>query len=158
MTYGPGLGTGVRLAWTDLPERLRAAVAEWAGSPVASVTPRVGGFSPGAAVSVRCADGSAWFVKAVSAGQNPDTPRMYRDEVRANAWLPPHPALPALRWTYDEDGWVALLFDHVEAGTPALPWRPADVDALLAAVASVHDALTPGAAEAPALAEVFGAD
>jgi hypothetical protein len=38
---------------------------------------------------VRCADGTRWFVKAASAGHNPDTPRLHRQEASVLAGLDP---------------------------------------------------------------------
>jgi hypothetical protein len=137
------LGQGVRLAWSDPPSHVRSAVAGLAGGPgavVGSAEPCAGGFSPGAAVRVTLADGRRAFAKAVSVAQNPDTPRMYRREAAVNAWLPRHPAIPALRGTYDDGTWVALVFDDVPAVPPSLPWSRTDLDLVLSALASVQSA------------------
>jgi aminoglycoside phosphotransferase (APT) family kinase protein len=137
------LGQGVRLAWSDLPPSVRSAVAELAGGPgavVASTEQCAGGFSPSAAVRVTLADGRRAFAKAVSVAQNPTSPRIYRREAAANAWLPRHPAIPALHGTYDDGTWVALVFDDVPAVPPRLPWSRADLDLVLAALGSVQAA------------------
>jgi hypothetical protein len=139
-----GLGQGVRLAWSDLPPAVRSAVESAvevvAGGAVVDVVPCAGGFSPGAAVAVTAEGGGQAFVKVVSAAQNPRSPDIYRLEASVHSWLPAHPAIPALRTTYDDGDWVALVFDHVAAGPPTLPWSAADLDAVLAAVRSVQTA------------------
>jgi hypothetical protein len=132
------LGQGVRVAWSALPPSVHAAVESVVGAPVASAVTCRGGFSPGAAAALTLADGRRAFVKAVSTAQNPDSPRMYRQEIVVNGWLPAHPAIPALLGTYDDGDWVALVFEHVDAGTPELPWRPADLDVVLRTVVDVQ--------------------
>jgi aminoglycoside phosphotransferase (APT) family kinase protein len=134
------LGQGVRLAWDDLPPAVHAGVGSLLGSPVVSVRPCVGGFSPGAACAVTLAYGGRAFVKAVSPAQNPHTPDMYRQEAANHAWLPAHPAVPALLGTYDDGEWVALAFELVDAGTPALPWVASELSTALRAVGAVRTA------------------
>ena len=56
---------GVRLDWSGIPQRVRAAVEDWLGSPVVSAASQSAGFSPGAAVRLRTSDGRRVFVKAV---------------------------------------------------------------------------------------------
>jgi hypothetical protein len=56
---------------------------------VLSAVTRSGGFSPGTAAVVTCADGSRAFVKAVGTPLNPDTHRMHRQEAVVAAALPP---------------------------------------------------------------------
>jgi hypothetical protein len=139
----PLLGQGVRVQWPDVPSPVRSAVAAIAGGEVVSARACVGGFSPGAAVVLSLAGGRRVFVKTVSTAQNPMSPEMYRREARVHAWLPAHPAVPALLGTYDDGDWVALVLEHVDAGTPPLPWAPADLDAVVAAVLSVQRAAAP---------------
>jgi hypothetical protein len=139
----PLLGQGVRLAWADLPGAVRDAVASIAGGAVVEASGCVGGFSPGAAAVLTLAGGGRVFVKAVSTAQNPKTPAMYRQEIAAHGWLPPHPSVPPLLGTYDDGDWVALVFEHVDAGTPPLPWERSDLDAVLDAVLSVQRAASP---------------
>jgi hypothetical protein len=139
----PLLGQGIRLAWADLPGAVRDAVASLAGGAVVEARGCVGGFSPGAAAVLTLAGGGRVFVKAVSTAQNPATPALYRREIEVHDWLPAHPAVPALLGTYDDGDWVALVFEHVDAGTPALPWVRAELDAVLHAVLSVQRAASP---------------
>lgn len=132
------LGQGVRVPWAALPPAVHAAVASVCGAPVATAVTCPGGFSPGAAAAVTLADGRRAFVKAVSTAQNPDSPRMYRQEIAVNGWLPSHPAIPALLGTFDDGDWVALVFDYVDAPTPSLPWRADDLDVVLRTVVDVQ--------------------
>jgi hypothetical protein len=53
---------------------VRAAIEQVCGAPVTEARDKPGGFSPGMAARVRCADGTEWFVKAASAEVNPHTP------------------------------------------------------------------------------------
>ena len=134
------LGQGVRLGWSDLPAVVQSAVADLAGGVVVSARSCAGGFSPGAAVRLALEGGGAAFAKAVSTAQNPRSPDLYRTEAVVNGWLPQHPAIPALRGAYDDGDWVALVFDHVPADPPALPWSRADLDVVLRTVLAVQGA------------------
>ena len=152
-----GLGQGVRVPWAQLPAAFHGAVVERFG-PIVGVTERVGGFSPGAAVRLDVADGSRVFVKAASADVNPDTPGMYRDEARINAWLPADGVAPELLWTYDDAHCVALAFEYVDAETPHLPWRDDDLDRVLATVRRLHTDTTPAPDAAPAIDTLYSED
>jgi hypothetical protein len=61
---------------------------------------------------------------------------------------------PALPGSVDEDGWVALVLADVEGAPPAVPWRDADVAAVLAALDALSrvappDLLRPAAEQLP---------
>src|SRR6476646_7932740 len=75
--YGP-VAAGVRVAYDALPADVTAWVTGVLGSPVVAATTQTGGFSPGVAARLRCADGSRAFLKAVSSDANPDTPGLHR--------------------------------------------------------------------------------
>ena len=152
------LGQGVRLPWEELPAHVRAAVGEIAGGAVLRATTCAGGFTPGAAARLDLAGGGRAFAKAVSAAENAWSPGAYRDEAAVNAWLPEHPALPRLLGVHDDGEWVALVFECVEAPPPELPWRLADLAAVLDALVSVQRAATPVAPEARPIAELFAGD
>src|SRR5882672_4569754 len=79
---------GVRIAWSDLPAEVRAAVAAMVGGEVVEAVTQTGGFSPGVAARLRLSNGGRVFVKAVSAAQNPESPGLYRNEARIAAALP----------------------------------------------------------------------
>lgn len=116
----------------DLPASVRAWLDDALGSPVVSATTRLGGFSSGVAARVVGADGRRAFVKAVGDDVNPDTPNLFRHETTVLSVLPETPYRAALRASYDDGSWVALLLDDVEGGHPDL-----DDDRDMAAVREV---------------------
>ncbi|MCZ2819677.1 phosphotransferase [Modestobacter sp. VKM Ac-2977] len=145
-----------RLPYDQLPAGLRTAIDAALGSPVVHVSPRTGGFSPGPAVVVTCADGGRAFVKAVGTPLNPDTPALLRTEAAVTAALPaglPAPRLRAhLEWAEDADEWVALVFDEVDGACPTLPWTAATATRVLTGVSSFAERATPcPVAELPSL-------
>jgi aminoglycoside phosphotransferase (APT) family kinase protein len=158
---------GARVAWQDVPEPARAAIEEACGSAVTEARTQPGGFSPGLAARVRCADGTRWFVKAASAGLNPDAPRMHRQEARVLADLDPlitagHLPVPRLRGTAEHGPWFALVVDDVDGRQPELPWQDHELDLVLATLGQLAGALTPApamtASAAPAIADYLGAE
>jgi len=110
-----------------------------------------------------CADGARLFVKAVSAAANPQTPDMHRREARVLQALDPMIAsgklpVPRLRGLLETDQWTALVLDDVDGRHPRLPWQPAELADLLAAVDDLADALTPSPIKALRVTEYFSAD
>jgi len=114
---------------------------------VVHVSPRTGGFSPGPAAVLTCADGSRAFLKAVGTPLNPDTPALLRTEAAVAAALPASLPVPRLRahleWADGEAQWVALLFDVVDGANPELPWTAPVARHVLARVAGFAGAATP---------------
>ena len=158
---------GARIAWQDVPESVRTAIEGVCGAAVIEARTQPGGFSPGLAARVRCADGARWFVKAASAEVNPDTPRMHRQEAVVLADLDPlilagHLPVPRLRGTAEQGPWFALLVDDVDGRQPVVPWRDDELDLVLAALDRLAEALTPAPAAvvstAPCIAAYLGAD
>jgi hypothetical protein len=127
---------GVRLRYDAVPARVRTWVDDTLGSPVVAAAEQVGGMSPGCATRVRCADGSAAFVKAVGADLNPDTPGLFRREAAVLEGLGEHDLWARLLASYDDGDWVALLLEDVEGAHPDL----AD-DQVMAAVLEGTDTL-----------------
>jgi hypothetical protein len=123
-----------------------AAVQAWAaavgGAAPDAVRDRPGGFSPGATAVLECA-GRDIFVKAVGAELNPDSPALHRREAVVSAGLPRSPLVPRLLDTYDDGEWVALAFEAIGGRPPRHPWEPGELAAATAALAALHDALTP---------------
>lgn len=122
-----------------------------------------GGFSPGVAARVRCADGTRYFVKAASAELNPDAPRFHRQEADVLAGLDPLIAggqlpVPRLRGTAESGSWFALIADDVAGCQPTLPWREAELGLVLAALDRLAAALTPAPVTVPAVTEYLEAD
>ncbi len=136
---------GARLAWPDLPARLRAAVEGWLGSPVASATSQPDGFSPSLAARLRTADGRRVFAKAAGPAPYPAAARTLRREARVMAALPGAAPAPRLLWRYDEGdgGWVLLLFEDIAGRHPARPWRADELDRVVGTLAALSTLLTP---------------
>lgn len=143
-----------RPPYDALPVALRDWVDATLGSAVVSWTSESGGFSPGVAARVACADGRRAFVKAVSAEVNAMSPGMHRAEAAVTAALPPSLGVPALLGTYDDGTWVGLLLEEVTGHSPAVPWR---VDELAAALRALDRlALVPAPAGLPKAFDVLG--
>ena len=109
---------GVRLPYSDVPAVVRMWVEQTLGSPVVTVAEQVGGMSPGCATRLTCADGTRAFVKAVGASLNPDTPGLFRREIRVLEHLGEHELWARLLASYDDGDWVALLIEDVEGRHP----------------------------------------
>ncbi|MGC4108197.1 MAG: aminoglycoside phosphotransferase family protein [Thermomicrobiales bacterium] len=148
----PPRAAGQRAAWTDVPERIVAAVNAAMGAPVVTARSFASGFSPGVAATIETASGDRAFVKAVSAVPNPDSPRFHRREIRVNRALPDDPALPVprMRWSLDEggDGWVVLLFDAIDGREPHQPWVADELSRAIAALDVMATHLTPSPIDA----------
>src|SRR3954452_2065112 len=86
---GP-VAAGVRVAYDALPQAVHEWVETALASPVVQAQTQPGGFSPGVAARLVCADGSRAFVKAVSAETNEKSPDMHRREGDVPDGLPPH--------------------------------------------------------------------
>ena len=140
-----------RPPYSDLPPELRAEVDALLGSPVVDAVTQPGGFSPGVAARVRCADGRRAFVKAVSSLANPRTPDLHRAEARVVAALPPALGSPGLLGSWDDGTWVVLLLDDVEGREPTVP---DDLSAVLAAVDRLGQ--VPAPESVPGVEQVLG--
>ena len=134
---------GVRLPWSDLPPSVRRWAEAELGSPVVDAVSQPGGFSPGVAARLRCADGTRAFCKAVSALTNAESPEMHRREAAITAALPPSAPVPRLLSSYDDGTWVALLFADVDGRHPSLPWRDDELTLVMEALAGLSQLLTP---------------
>ena len=136
-----------RLPYDRLPAGFRAVIDAALGSPVATVSARSGGFSPGPAAVVTCADGGRAFVKAAGTPLNPDTPRLMRAEAAVTAGMPASLPVPALRahveWTDGGDEWVALVFEAFDGESAPLPWTPPAAAAVVDGLTALARAATP---------------
>ncbi|MEW9546777.1 aminoglycoside phosphotransferase family protein [Nonomuraea sp. NPDC050783] len=155
MSHPPASG-GTRVPWSEVHPAVRAAVEDFLGGRVAEARTQDGGFSPAAAVRLRTEDGRRAFVKAVGPEPNPDTPRIYRAELRIAAALPESVPAPRLLTGFELEGWVTLVFEDVEGAHPELPWRRDQLDLVLAALDRMTGALTPSPIDAPPIHEVYG--
>jgi len=154
---------GARIAWRDVPQPVRAGIGQICGAPVIEARDQPGGFSPGMAARLRCADGTRWFAKAASAEVNPDTPLLHRREASVLAGLDPLIAagrlpVPRLRGTAESGSWFALVAEDAAGRQPELPWRDGELDAVLAALDQVADVLTPAPVAVPTLSEYLETD
>jgi len=134
--------TAQRLTWPHLPPGLRAYIERRCGSQVVDAASQGGGFTPGFASVLTCADGSQHFVKAASAKAQQQFAASYREEARKLQALPRGVPAPRLLWLLDDD-WVVLGIEHVEGRTPHRPWRPTELEACLDALEQVVHELTP---------------
>lgn len=134
---------GVRVHWDDVPPLIRGAIEERLGSAVVEAVTQPAGFSPGLAARLRLRDGSRAFVKAVSEEANPDSPNIHRREARIVAALPAAAPVPRFLWSLDQDGWVVLAFEDIDARHPIEPWTASDLDLVVAALQAMSRALSP---------------
>ncbi|MFJ2031851.1 aminoglycoside phosphotransferase family protein [Streptosporangium sp. NPDC087985] len=139
-----------------MPDKIRRAIETHLGASVIEAVTQSGGFSPGAAVRLRLADGRRAFAKAVGPEPNPLTADIYRAEAQIAAALPADVPAPKLLAWFDSDGWVALLFEDVDGRPPADPWRADELDRVLAALGRLASALTPSPVAAPSAERRFG--
>jgi aminoglycoside phosphotransferase (APT) family kinase protein len=134
--------TAQRLTWPHLPAAVRALVEDRCGSTVVDAVSQGGGYTPGFASVLTCADGSKHFVKAASSKAQRMFAESYREEARKLRALPAD--VPAARLLWIEDGgWVVLGLEYVEGRAPRRPWRQRDLDAALDALEVVAHELTP---------------
>lgn len=146
-----------------MPAGARAEIERACGAEVVEAVTAPGGFSPGVAARVRCADGRRWFVKAASAEVNRDTPRLHRQEARVLADLDPLASsgrlpVPRLRATAEYGPWFALILDEVDGRHPELPWQDDQLGQVLETLARLAGVLTPAPVAAPGIGEYLSAD
>jgi len=154
---------GARVAWLDVPSTARQVIEQACGSPVIEAHDQPGGFSPGTASRVLCADGTRWFVKAASADVNPDAPRLHRREASVLGGLDAqiaagHLPIPRLRATAEHGPWFALVIEDVEGRQPALPWKSDELDLVLATLDRLAEALTAPPVTVSGVADYLGTD
>ncbi|KAA1426213.1 hypothetical protein [Nocardioides antri] len=135
--------TARRLEWRFLPPHIRSEVERRVGSPVTDAVSQTGGFTPGFASVLTCADGSRHFVKAASTVAQRMFADAYREEARKLRLLPAGTPAPRLQWVHDADDWVVLGFEHVEGRAPQRPWVPDELAAASAMAVEIARLLTP---------------
>jgi aminoglycoside phosphotransferase (APT) family kinase protein len=133
----------MRVDWENVSPPVRLAIEKRLGGTVVEASTQRGGFSPGVAARLRLSDGRRFFVKAVSEAANPDTPHIHRNEARVVAALPPSAPVPRFLWTFDDEGWVVLCFEDVDARHPSEPWTEADLALVVATLKRMAVDLTP---------------
>jgi aminoglycoside phosphotransferase (APT) family kinase protein len=147
--------TARRLEWTMLPPALRRQVEQRLGSRVVRAESARGGFTSGMAAVLTGENGRRQFVKAASVKAQRPAADSYREEIRKLRALPAGLPAPRLLWSHEDDLWVVLGLQHVDARTPSRPWVPAKLDLCLDALERVADILTPPPMELATFAEDF---
>jgi hypothetical protein len=135
--------TAMRLGWVHLPPHVRRAVERKVGTSVVDSFSCDGGYTPGLASVLLCADGTRHFIKAASVKAQSYAALSYRSEAKRARTLPPGLAAPRLKWTLDDDEWVVLGFEFVEGRAPARPWRHSEVEAASVMLVDTALRLTP---------------
>ncbi|MFC4535416.1 phosphotransferase [Sphaerisporangium dianthi] len=138
-----------RPQWEDLPDTIRDTVQEHCGTVLKSV-PVNEGLMPGLTARLHTGAGDRFFLKAVPVEST--AAHLYERERWASSILPAALASPRLHWSANTDGWIVMLFDHLEDGREAdlSPASP-DVPTVLDLVARLGDTLTPCPASDPPL-------
>jgi hypothetical protein len=135
--------TARRLEWSLLPPHLRSLVERRLGAPVVAATSRDGGFTPGMASVLTCADGSRHFAKAASTKAQRSVAEAYAEEARRLARVPDGAPVPSLTWWHRDDDWVVVVAEHVAGRAPRRPTDADDLDRCLDALEACASALTP---------------
>ena len=123
--------TAMRLSWKFLPREIRELVEAHLGGPVVEAVSQDAGFTPGFASVLTSASGERLFVKAASRVAQADFAASYAEEARKLQILDGTVPAPRLEWVHDDDGWVVLGLEAVDARTPQRPWRPDELDRTL---------------------------
>jgi hypothetical protein len=131
--------TAVRPDWAQLPSALREAIERRLGAPVLSAASAGGGFTRGFAAVLRTATGGRAFVKAAPSDE--PLADWYAREAAVTAALPSPVRAARPRWAMHAADHFVLCLDAVDGRVPALPWRAADLDAVLQAWATAAEAL-----------------
>lgn len=140
MSFGPLGVTGVepvprgrtalRMVWRFLPPHVRGLVERRLGARVVQAESRDAGFTPGFASVLTTADGDRVFVKAANWAAQKEFAAAYREEARILQVLGDTVPAPRLLWVEDDD-WIVLGFEAVEASAPQRPWQPRELDRAL---------------------------
>jgi Ser/Thr protein kinase RdoA (MazF antagonist) len=127
---------------------MRETIEQWLGSRVVSSRSQASGFSPGVAARLTTDDGRRVFAKVVGPEPNAESPELHRREASIVAALPAEAPVPRLLWSFDDDGWVTLIFEDIEGREPATPWRADELDRVVEAILALAETLTPSPLDA----------
>jgi Phosphotransferase enzyme family len=146
--------TAVRPRWPDLPESLREAIQARLGAPIVAAQSAGGGFTRAFAALLTTGSGGRAFVKAAPR-EDPNS-QWYAREAAITADLPREIDAARPRWTMEDSGYFVLCLDAIDGHVPALPWRPAELEATLSAWSTAAAALkTPTTPGLPPIAEII---
>lgn len=109
-----------RIQWNQIPLKVRNALEDIMGSPVAIAVSQAGGYSPGTADRITTLAGDRFFVKAVGTPINIDSPAIHRKEILVMNSVTEHLLGSGLVGSYDDGEWVALVFRDIEGRHPDL--------------------------------------
>ena len=123
--------TAVRLGWKFLPAEVRSLVEHQLGGTVVGAVSQDGGFTPGFASVLTTDTGRRGFVKAASKAAQREIAASYAEEARKLALLGDSIPAPRLEWVHEDETWVVLGFEALDARQPRRPWRPAELDRAL---------------------------
>jgi hypothetical protein len=101
--------------------------------------------------------GERAFVKAASRVAQAEIAASYAEEARKRSLLGDTVPAPRLLWVHEDDAWVVLGFEAVDARQPLRPWRPAELDRALdlaEAIASSTEMLPDGLDLRPAVEDL----
>ncbi|MGV1005172.1 MAG: phosphotransferase [Candidatus Nanopelagicales bacterium] len=150
--------TAHRPNWEELASLVRELIESRLGQRVVAARSQGGGFTPGFASVLTCADGSGHFVKAATDPEQPEIGTWYREEIRKLGALPRQAPAPRLLWGHDDGRWVILGIEFVAARAPQRPWRYQDLAACLRLTEQLAAALTPPPSlDVPSFATEFAA-
>ena len=139
-----------RPRWSQVPRQVRLDVERLAAGRIVAARNCPGGFSPGLASRLTCADGRRLFVKALDGDAWPGEAAMYRREALIAAALPVTVGAPRLFGTRDDGHWIILAFEDIDGAEPRQPWRRAEAERVVAALEHLAHALTPSPIPLPA--------
>jgi aminoglycoside phosphotransferase (APT) family kinase protein len=132
--------TAIRLSWRFLPPEVRRLVERHLGGPVVDAVSQDAGFTPGFASVLTTSDGNRGFVKAASRIAQRDIAESYAEEGRKLTALGDAIPAPRLLWAHDDEAWVLLGFEAVDASQPRRPWHPEELDRALDLAEAIVDA------------------
>lgn len=126
-----------RRDWLDLPDDVRREVERHTGDVRSARSALTGSVCDLAAI-LHTATGPV-FCKG---GESADaSARLYRNEARFNRWLPA--AVPRLRWTVEQSGWLLLGFEYAPGHHPDLAPGSPDLDPVADLLGRLARELTP---------------
>jgi hypothetical protein len=132
----------------DLPAAIRVHLERWAGSAIIDERSAAGGFTPSLASLVTFSSGARIFLKAAAVDGR--FVAGLRREVAVSTYVPG----PALLWTTTIDGWLCAGFEAIAGRYPDLSPESPDLPLVQAALAELHQGLTPNPYPAAITAEV----
>jgi aminoglycoside phosphotransferase (APT) family kinase protein len=144
--------THTRLEWKQVPPRVRRSIERRLGAPVERSESQRRGFSPALASRLTVGTGDRVFAKAIAPDAESGAPGgqdLYRQEARITALLPDGAPVPRLLDSWEEGGWVVLVFEDVDGRHPALPWDRAELESVLDALSRLSTDLTPSPVPGP---------